>query len=426
MTTPTPNGALYTGRQVVVLAPKSGKANPARALASIAGFSNVTRSKDFEFQAVSMSEANDADATVFDELGVAVVSSDPDQRSALMAAAAEGDVVLSVEPELIHHALTVTADYTRGYHDGVTDLYERLNGDTNGSAASAVAPTPADNDQFTWGLQATRVSTSCRTGRGVRIAVLDTGFDVDHPDFAGRSVTTQSFIAGETVQDAHGHGTHCIGTSCGPAKPDGTRRYGVATAAEIFAGKVLSDSGSGSDQGILAGINWALANDCKIVSMSLGADLDQVSNLYETVGRRALDRGTLIVAAAGNNASRPGNPGFVGVPANSSSIMAIAALDPANRAARFSARSSTRTGDGGRIDLAAPGVNVFSSWPMSQRYHSISGTSMATPHVSGIAALWLEESGLTGRELWALLVQNARPLDIPSVDVGAGLAQAPQ
>lgn len=421
----TPNGAMYTGREVVVLAPKSGKANPARALASIAGFSNVARSKDFEFQAVSMSEANAADATVFDELGVAVVSSDPDQRSALMAAAAEGDVVLSVEPELIHHALTVTADYTRGYHDGVTDLYERLNGD-NGSTATAVAPTPSDNDQFTWGLQATRVATSCRTGRGVRLAVLDTGFDVDHPDFAGRSVTTQSFIAGETVQDAHGHGTHCIGTSCGPVKPDGTRRYGVATEVEIFAGKVLSDSGSGSDQGILAGINWALANDCKIVSMSLGADVDQVSNLYETVGRRSLDRGTLIVAAAGNNARRPGNPGFVGIPANSSSIMAIAALDPANTTARFSARSSTRTGDGGRIDLAAPGVNVFSSWPMAQRYHSISGTSMATPHVSGIAALWLEESGLTGRELWALLVQNARALDVPSVDVGAGLAQAPQ
>ena len=425
MTTPTPNGALYTGRQVVVLAPKSGKTNPARALASIAGFSNVARSKDFEFQAVSMSESNAADATVFDELGVAVVSSDPDQRSALMAAAAEGDVVLSVEPELIHHALTVTADYTRGYHDGVTDLYERLNGD-NGSTATAVVPTPADNDQFTWGLQATRVSSSSRTGRGVRIAVLDTGFDVDHPDFAGRSVTTQSFIAGETVQDAHGHGTHCIGTSCGPVRPDGTRRYGVATEAEIFAGKVLSDGGSGSDSGILAGINWALANDCKIVSMSLGADLDQVSNLYEVVGKRALDRGTLIIAAAGNNARRPGDPGFVGVPANSKSIMAIAALDPSNKPARFSARSSSRTGDGGRIDLAAPGLNVFSSWPMSQRYNTISGTSMATPHVAGIAALWLEESGLTGRELWALLVQNARALDVPSVDVGAGLAQAPQ
>jgi subtilisin family serine protease len=160
--------------------------------------------------------------------------------------------------------------------------------------------------------------------------------------------------------------------------------------------------------------------------MSLGADVDQLSRAYETVGQRALDRGTLIVAAAGNNAERPGEPGFVGIPANSPSIMAIAALDPANQPAFFSARSSSRTGEGGRVDLAAPGVKVFSSWPMAQRYHSISGTSMATPHVAGIAAMWLESTGKTGRELWALLVQNATPLDVPSVDVGAGLAQAPQ
>jgi subtilisin family serine protease len=423
MTTPTPNGALYTGRQVVVLAPKSGRTNPARALATIAGFSNVARSKDFEFQAVSMSEVNDADATVFDELGVAVVSSDPDQRSALIAAAAEGDVVLSVEPELIHHALTVT-DYARGYHDGVSDLYERLNGNNGSAGSTALAAVPVDNDQFTWGVQATRVSTSSRTGRGVRVAVLDTGFDVRHPDFIGRTVTTQSFILGETVQDAHGHGTHCIGTSCGSAKPDGTRRYGVATEAEIFAGKVLSDSGSGSDRGILAGINWALANNCAIVSMSLGADVREVSRAYEAVGKVALDRGTLIVAAAGNNARRPGDPGFVGVPANSSSIMAIAATDSANQVARFS--SGSGNGDGGRVDLAGPGVKVFSSWPLPQRHNSINGTSMATPHVSGIAALWNEATGLTGRELWTLLVQNAKALDVPSADVGAGLAQAPQ
>jgi subtilisin family serine protease len=167
-----------------------------------------------------MSEANDADATVFDELGIAVVSSDPDQRAALMTAAAEGDVVLSVEPELIHHALTVTADYARGYHDGVSDLYERLNGDNGSAGSTAVVPALVDTDEFTWGLQATGVHTSSRTGRGVRVAVLDTGFDVRHPDFIGRSLTTQSFILGETLQVANGHGTHCLGTAWGPAYPD--------------------------------------------------------------------------------------------------------------------------------------------------------------------------------------------------------------
>jgi subtilisin family serine protease len=389
---------LYTGRQVVVLAPTRGRRKPERVLARIAGVSNIARTKDFESQALEISAADAADATIFDELGIAVVAADPDQRAALTAAAEEGDAVLSVEPELIHHALTVTALPT-------------------------TAP-PTDTDEFTWGLQATGVVGSSRTGRGIRLAVLDTGFDVYHRDYFDRSVTTQSFIAGESVKDAHGHGTHCIGTACGPAQPDGTRRYGVASEALIFAGKVLGDDGSGTDTGILAGINWALANRCRVISMSLGADVREVSRAYETVGKRALDRGTLIVAAAGNNARRPGDPGFVGVPANSPSIMAIAAVDSANKPAAFSARSGEV--HGGRIDLAGPGVKVFSSWPMPKGHHSISGTSMATPHVAGIAALWCEATGFTGRQLWTVLVQNARPLDVPTVDVGAGFVQAPQ
>ena len=398
MTTPMPKGPQYTGRQVVVLAPTRARVTQERALSRIAGLASVAHTRDFESHALEVSVAGEADATIFDELGVAVVSGDADQHDALVAAAERGDVVLSVEPELIHHALTATA--------------------------LPVAAPPTDNDEFTWGLQATGVATSPRTGRGVRLAVLDTGFDVNHEDFAGRSVTTQSFVRGESVQDAHGHGTHCIGTSCGPTHPSAARRYGVATEAHIFAGKVLSDRGSGTDTGILAGINWALANDCAVISMSLGADVREVSQAYETVGQRALDRGTLIIAAAGNNAQRPDNPGFVGVPANSPSIMAIAAVNSANVPANFSARSGEV--DGGRIDLAGPGVKVFSSWPMPKRYHSISGTSMATPHVSGIAALWCEATGFTGRELWTVLVQNAMPLDVATVDVGAGFVQAPQ
>lgn len=389
---------LYTGRQVVVLSPRQESTNLERILTRITGLSNIARTRDFESQALEVSVAENSQATIFDELGVAVVDVDPDQRAALVAAAGQGGEVASVEPELIHHALTATALPT--------------------------VAAPVDNDEFTWGLQATGAATSTRTGRGIRVAVLDTGFDVAHPDFAGRTVTTQSFITGESVRDAHGHGTHCIGTSCGSAHPDGTRRYGVATEAEIYAGKVLSNSGSGTDTGILAGINWAVANGCKVISMSLGADVRQVSNAYETVGKRALDRGTLIIAAAGNNADRPDEPGFVGVPANSPSIMAIAAVDSDSVPAQFSAR--TNPVDGGKIDLAGPGVNVYSSWPMPQGHRSISGTSMATPHVSGIAALWAETTGHEGRALWTVLVQNARPLDIATIDVGAGLVQAPQ
>ncbi len=99
--------------------------------------------------------------------------------------------------------------------------------------------------------------------------MLDTGFDVGHPDFAGRRVVTQSFVPGEQAQDGHGHGTHCIGTDCGPRQPGQLPRYGIAYEAEIYAGKVLSNAGSGTDAGILAGIQWAIANGCQVISMSL-------------------------------------------------------------------------------------------------------------------------------------------------------------
>jgi subtilisin family serine protease len=257
------------------------------------------------------------------------------------------------------------------------------------------------------------------------VAVLDTGHDLEHPDFEGRTVTAESFVSGETPQDGHGHGTHCVGTSCGPANPTDTRRYGVAGGAEIFVGKVLGDQGSGSDAGILAGIEWAIANGCQVISMSLGADVRQVSRAYEAVGRRALDAGSLIVAAAGNNARRSaGNPGFVGIPANSPSIMAVAAVDSRLRVADFSARSNPVRG--GQVDIAGPGVAVFSSWPMPRRYNTISGTSMATPHVSALAALFCQATGKRGAELWSEVTRAALRLNLPSADVGVGLAQAPQ
>lgn len=174
-----------------------------------------------------------------------------------------------------------------------------------------------DEAAFTWGLQAIGALRSTATGDGVRVAVLDTGVDVEHPDLVGRNLVTSSFITGETVQDGHGHGTHCIGTACGPRTLDGGPGYGVACEADIYAGKVLSNEGFGDDGGILAAISWTIANGCRVVSMSLGSDIDPGtphSRVYERVARRAMDRGTLIIAAAGNASNRPGEVAPVGHP----------------------------------------------------------------------------------------------------------------
>lgn len=413
--------ARTTGRYVVAFT--DAEPDPARVLRSVAGLSTVADSRDFTEQALDMSESAGADATVFAELGVAVVTVSDEQLGVLQTSAEAEGTVLAVAPELVHRVLPVGGDYVRGYRDGVSDLQRRL---ADGAATDTVAAETGaqfeDNEQATWGVQATRAGTSSRSGRGVKVAVLDTGMDSTHPDFAGRPVTARSFVDGETPQDGHGHGTHCIGTACGPKEPNGSRRYGVAHEADIFAGKVLGSDGSGTDAGILAGINWAVANGCAVISMSLGADVARPHPPYTIAGRRALARGSLIVAAAGNNADRPGNPGFVGAPANSPSIAAVAAVDSRMQIARFSARSLP--GRGGQVDLAGPGVDVYSSWPMPQRYRIISGTSMATPHASGVAALLAEVSGHRGLQLWATLTKESRRLLLPSVDVGSGLVQA--
>jgi subtilisin family serine protease len=414
--------AQTTGRHVVVFTEID--ADPAGVLRSVAGLSAVADSRDFEDQSLDMAQTLQAEATVFAELGLAVVSLSQEQLGALQTSSGAEGTILAVAPELVHHVLPAGGDYVRGYRDGVSDLQRRI---ADGAAADGLAAPEAgadfeDDDHATWGLQATRATTSSLSGRGVRVAVLDTGMDSTHPDFAGRAVTARSFVNGETPQDGHGHGTHCIGTACGPKDPSGSRRYGLAYGADVFAGKVLGSDGSGTDAGILAGINWAVANGCAVISMSLGADVARPHPPYTIAGRRALARGSLVIAAAGNNADRPADPGFVGAPANSPSIAAVAAVDSRLRIAPFSARSLPSRG--GQVDLAGPGVAVHSSWPMPQRYRTISGTSMATPHASGVAALLAEASDHRGLELWADLTRESRRLLLQSADVGSGLVQA--
>lgn len=343
----------------------------------------------------------EADGVLMSELGVALVTADNDQVTALARAADGPGPIVLIEPERIVRAIVPTTSTE-------TDVQA------------------IDESVFTWGLQATGAPNSQATGEGIRVAVLDTGFDLGHPDFTGRTVVSSSFVQGEEVQDGNGHGTHCIGTSCGPRELDEGPGYGIAYKAEIYAGKVLSNAGSGADGGILSGINWAITNGCAVVSMSLGAGTtpgQPYSRTYERVAKRAMERGTLIVAAAGNESDRRvGRVNPVGHPANCPSILSVSAVDSARNMAWFSCGTVDNIG---AVDLTGPGLDVYSSWPTPLRYKRISGTSMATPHVAGIAALIAQSTGARGWELWARLAQTARRLALPSTDVGAGLTQAP-
>ncbi len=453
----TANPGEFTGKYLVLLR-DNGVKEGLQAIRNAAGLKEVCNAADYSGAAVEMADADRAEVFVLDKLKVAVVDADPTQLGGLQAAAAEDGAVLALEPERImyafadRHVREFSYEYLRGYKDAVNHLFAQLTGDA-AVAAQEARSALSDNAQFTWGLQATRAHQSRFSGRGIRVAVLDTGMDLDHPDFAGRIVPaqTRSFVTGEAVDDLNGHGTHCVGTALGFQRLVGGVRYGCAFRGDIFVGKVLSNAGSGADSGILAGINWAITNQCRVISMSLGARVqpgEPFSTIYENVARRALlsNPGTLIVAAAGNDSRVPGTntrlepPRPVSRPANCPSMMAVAAVDSNLGIGVFS--NGGINADGGGVDIAGPGVEVFSSvpdpfppnvqpigsgrpWPA--RYHTISGTSMATPHVAGIAAMWLEArgTGTNAQALWQLLTGNARRLTLPSRDVGAGLVQAP-
>jgi subtilisin family serine protease len=378
-----------------------------------------------------------ADALIFEHLSVAVVNGDDADKiqSIQIAVADESNPVVAIEPEEYVQAINyqgfLTAagrEYASGYRDGVVAYGAQLLAARGGAveAEPVAAETFADTPQFTWGLQATRAQLSQATGGGLRVAVLDTGFDLQHPDFAGRQVISATFV-GQPVQDGHGHGTHCIGTALGRRQlAGGVRRYGTAGDGIILVGKVLSNAGSGQDAGILAGINWAIQNGARVISMSLGAPVPvgtPPTVAYENAGRAALNAGSLIIAAAGNTGSHP-TLFPVGRPANSPSIMAVAAVDQSLQRASFSCRGVNP--NGGEVNIAGPGVSVFSSVPMPRRYDgTFSGTSMATPHVAGIAALWSQRTGLRAMALWQKLVSTARNIGQPVEHVGAGLVQAP-
>ncbi|MEU2165300.1 S8 family serine peptidase [Streptomyces sp. NPDC019208] len=249
------------------------------------------------------------------------------------------------------------------------------------------------------------------TGKGVKVAVLDTGLDSEHPDLAGQVDATASFVPYEPeMTDHHGHGTHVASTVAGTGSASDGKERGVAAGARMSVGKVLDADGGGEASWIIAGMEWAARDQkARIVSMSLGGSGDGTDPMSQAVNRLSRETGALFVIAAGN-----GGPQSISSPGAADAALTVGAVDSEDRLAEFSSQGP-RDGDGGlKPEITAPGVDILAARSRHRRggsghYTTMSGTSMATPHVAGAAALLAaRHPDWTGTQLKEALVSSAK------------------
>ncbi|WP_370415541.1 S8 family serine peptidase [Streptomyces fradiae] len=248
-------------------------------------------------------------------------------------------------------------------------------------------------------------------GSGTKVAVLDTGADAEHPDLKGRIVAQENFTDSATVGDRQGHGTHTMSTVGGTGAASGGKKKGVAPGAELLNGKVLNDGGSGATSWIIAGMEWAVAQGADVVSMSLGdpSQTDCTDPMSQATEQLARSKGTLFVIAAGNTG--PGN-NTVSAPGCAPSVLTVGAVDRDDSTAYFSSRGPTANAAHTlKPEITAPGVGISAAAAGGRgvyAYQSMSGTSMATPHVAGAAAIVKQRHpDWTGRQIKAALVSSA-------------------
>jgi subtilisin family serine protease len=269
------------------------------------------------------------------------------------------------------------------------------------------------NAEVVWGgaENATNVILG-RGGAGIKVAVIDTGIDCGHPDLAANCVYGANYVSkGKDAFDDYGHGTHVAGIIA--ARDNGFGVIGVAPEATLYAVKVLDANGSGSWSAVASGIVWAARNNMDVISMSLGGT--SFSQAVADAVQAASAAGVLVVSAAGNS----GCCDTVLYPAKLPESMAIAAVDANDQRASF---SST----GQEVDVAAPGVAILSTVPTGScklcdpsGYRTLSGTSMATPHVSGTGALVMSH-GFTAAQAWTQMSGTATDLGFPGFDLFYG------
>ncbi len=305
-----------------------------------------------------------------------------------------------------------------------------------------------------WGIQAVGALDSDFDGGDITVAVLDTGIDPNHPAFAGVELVQRNFTT-ETENDQDGHGTHCAGTIFGQ-DVKGTRIGIARNIRRALIGKVLGEGG-GSSLSIAQAIQWAISEGAQVVSMSLGIDFPgyvdflvnqrglalQPATSIALEGYRAnvnlfteltrfieagnlFGQGSVLIAASGNESNRPTYEIAVAPPAAGTGVIAVGALGQSPNGLTVANFSNNQ------VNIAAPGVNIISAWP-GGGLRSLNGTSMATPHVAGVAALWaqqqLQQTGrLDSRLLLARLIASGTTAPLAAADpedVGSGLVQAP-
>lgn len=254
-------------------------------------------------------------------------------------------------------------------------------------------------ERIPWGVEyiASPQAWTVTRGGGVKVAVIDTGVDLGHPDLAGLVAGGYNAISqGRDPQDDNGHGTHVVGTVGAPENGIGV--IGVAPEISLYAVKALDAWGSGYLSDLVEALDWCVREGIQVANLSLGTRSD--NETFRQAVRRAHDAGLVLVAAAGNEG---GEGDTVNYPARYEETIAVSAIDGNGRLAKFASQ-------GPAVDLVAPGVDVESAWPGGS-HRSLSGTSMAAPHVAGVAALILASRGsLAPTEVRARLLATARRL----------------
>jgi len=284
---------------------------------------------------------------------------------------------------------------------------------TPGGATPTPTPTPSNSQTIQWGVTRIGAPTAwtTSTGTGVKVGVIDTGISRTHPDLQANIAGCVSFITGvATCEDDNGHGSHVSGIIAAVNNTVGV--VGVAPNAKLYALKTLNSQGSGYLSDIISALDWSVTNGIQVVNMSLGTTSD-IQSFHDAV-TRAYNAGIIEVVAAGNNG--PGTNTVI-YPGAYPEVIAVAATDSSDNVPSWSSR-------GPQVDIAAPGVNIYSTYK-NGGYATLSGTSMATPHVTGSVALRLAtHPGESFAQMYSDLQSTADPLPLGSSLVGAGLVDA--